>query len=131
MDIDRVTERSRRKLLAVVRIASSDLAARVVRDTPVVTGQLQSAWVARLNVPLGDRRLPISTDRNPTIYTAQVTIQSMGEGDDLFFLNSEPYAKRIENGGSIQRPAGMLHVNLNDWQSIVDRATNIARTQVK
>lgn len=122
---------------AVVRKASLDVSRSVVMMTPVgnptlwkskppagyVGGRLRANWNASIGGP--DLRTTTAVDA-----TGTATIDRMGavlaqaDGQqDIYIMNSLPYAPVIEyEGHSKQAPAGMVRITVAQWQGFVDRA---------
>lgn len=86
---------------------------RVIKETPVDTGRLRGNWQASLNVP---ENLPLErAQKSPegiATTEASSTLNNLKIGDIFWFTNNLPYARRIEEGYSLQAPQGMLRRNV-------------------
>lgn len=97
-----------------MRGAALELFGAIVQDTPVRTGRLRGNWQSSLNTP---------SDEILESYTPQDLKKPLAGyklNDILLLCNNLAYAERIENGYSQQRPNGMVKVNVQRFQSILD-----------
>ena len=81
----------------------------VVVGTPVLTGCCRGNWQVSIDSlqKTFDKK---KTDKNgsETIKAGLVRIKSVKLGNDVLIENSCPYAMRLENGWSRQKPAGSM-----------------------
>ena len=73
-----------------VRLHGEETFRRVQRRTPVDTGLARDSWLLAFHTLMYE------------------------------LINPQPYAERLENGWSDQAPLGMLHITLEEAQSIAD-----------
>jgi len=87
---------------------------RVIRETPVDTGRLRGNWQSSLNVPenIPVERFQKAKTSGAASADASATIDKLQIGDIFWFTNNLPYARRIEEGYSLQAPEGMLRRNV-------------------
>jgi hypothetical protein len=87
---------------------------RVIRETPVDTGRLRGNWQSSLNVPENAPIERFQKAQSSGSSSAEVssTINRLQIGNIFWFTNNLPYARRIEEGYSLQAPQGMLRRNV-------------------
>ncbi|WP_426287545.1 hypothetical protein [Luteibacter sp. E-22] len=121
----------------VVRKVAIDLLTATVLRTPVgnpdlwkrkppagyVGGRLRANWTVALVAPDTTTSEAIDKTGSTTIAKGSQTIlQSDGE-DDIYIMNSLPYAIPVEYGHSgVQAPQGMVRVSVAEFQAYVDKA---------
>lgn len=98
----------------IIRSTLLDFTRLVIKETPVDTGRLRGNWQSSLNVPQNAsvervQRSPTSGAANTD---AGAALDKLEIGDIFWFTNNLPYARRIEEGYSKQRPEGMLRKNV-------------------
>lgn len=97
----------------VIRGTLLSFTSRVIKETPVDTGRLRGNWQASLNVP---ENAPVERlQRSPEGVAntdANASLNNLKIGDIFWFTNNLPYARRIEEGYSLQAPQGMLRRNV-------------------
>jgi hypothetical protein len=129
-------EKAQGNARTVVRKVSQDTLASVVMKTPVgnpslwkhpapkgyVGGRLRANWNVSLSVP--DESTSEARDKAGASTVARGAAKIDGyTGEDIYVVNSLPYAIPIEYGHSIkQAPAGMVRVTVTEFQNFVDRA---------
>lgn len=97
----------------VIRGTLLSFTSRVIKETPVDTGRLRGNWQASLNVP---ENLPVervqASPEGIANSDANSALNNLKLGDIFWFTNNLPYARRIEEGYSLQAPQGMLRRNV-------------------
>ena len=139
-------DKAKNNVSVVVRKTSQDVVQRVVGTTPVglrelwavnkdrverglpltppgyVGGRLRANW----NASVGSPDLTTTTDVDPggsaTIERAIAALAQADGTQDIFIMNSLPYAIPIEYGHSDQAPAGMVRITVAYFQNSVDQA---------
>ena len=110
--------KTERKLDLAVRKISLELFSRVILRSPVDTGRFRANWqVAIGSMPNGTLSLE---DKSGTATVSNATARSAGvkAGDVIYLANNLPYAQRLEDGYSVQAPAGMVGLTVQEFQSI-------------
>jgi hypothetical protein len=123
-------EKTTAQLQALARVATQDLAERVIDDTPVDTGNLVGNWQPSLSAP--NLEVTDGALGNGYAQSALVaTIQQFKAGEVFYYTNNAAYARRIEFGfvgpdslGRVYNQAGRYMVTkaVAAWDSIVDGA---------
>lgn len=123
----------------VVRTSLYSLSSSIILSTPVgkpslwktpykprgyIGGTLRGAWNASVGSP--DSTITNSKDKSgqSTVGSVSVTIDAFDMGKTFYLTNPMPYAVRVENGWSGQRPQGMVRVALTQAQKIIDNMAN-------
>lgn len=84
--------------------------AGVVKRTPVLKGNLRASWNVSLNAPDytittgGSPTNPLPPKPFPNLRITQLGV--------VYISNGQPYARKIEYGGSSKQPQGMLRVTI-------------------
>ncbi len=105
----------------IVRTATIDLFSGVIRDTPVDKGRARGSWTTQIGAPAESETERIDPDGSLAI--AEVVSETPElAGREVFLSNSLPYIEGLENGRSMQSPAGMVRRNLARVRRIVDQA---------
>lgn len=111
----------------VVRKVAMDVFHRVIIRTPVDTGRARANWQASIGAPKEGEldsvnKIPVGVPGGSADLD-QALIVDKHQGDDSIFLsNNLPYIEVLENGSSIQSPAGMVKVTLSEYPGIVEDA---------
>lgn len=117
-DINRWAQHTEEKLDIAAQKIALDLFKRVILDTPVKSGRARGNWqVAIGKVPNGTLELTDKTGQ-ATISRATATTAGLKAGDVIYLVNNLPYIQRLEDGYSGQAPAGMVGLNVQDFQEI-------------
>lgn len=89
-----------------------------IMDTPVLEGRLRGDWRASIG-DVASRMGSGKIDRTGsiTVQAATTVLRGVKVTDDVFFVNSMPYAERIEYDGwsTVKAPQGMLRRNMAKW----------------
>lgn len=105
----------------IVRTATIDLFSGTIRDTPVDTGRARGNWVTQVDTPA--HGVIEREDPDGSLAIAEVISETPElAGREVFLSNSLPYIEGLENGRSMQSPAGMVRRNLARVRRIVDQA---------
>lgn len=132
LSLDAWAQKTTAQLGALARVATQDLAERVIDATPVDTGFLVGNWQPSLNAPV--LNLNENATGNAYAQSALVgVIPSFKAGDTFFYTNAAAYARRIEFGfvgedslGRVYNQAGRYMVTkaVAAWDSIVASAAS-------
>lgn len=103
----------------VVRAATIEVFARVIRKSPVDTGRFKGNW------QLNERGfVETRFDKSGEITIATVTrgVEQSEVGGVTSFINNLPYGERLEFGYSKQAPEGMVRLTALEFSSAVEEA---------
>lgn len=93
---------------------------RIVKRTPVDTGRLRGNWQASINTELSGTLSEKDKSGDSTINEASNEISRLEVMKDIYiFINNLPYAARIENGYSEQRPTGMMRISVAETNAAI------------
>tara|TARA_Y100001937_G_scaffold4998_1_gene6611 strand:- start:515 stop:910 length:396 start_codon:yes stop_codon:yes gene_type:complete len=107
----------------IVRTATIDLFSGVIRDTPVDTGRARGNWVTQVGLPAQEEIE--RDDPDGSLAIAEVISETPElAGREVFLSNALPYIEGLENGRSMQSPAGMVRRNFARVRRIVDAAVS-------
>ena len=122
----------------VVRKVSIDLLTATVLRTPVgnpslwknknappgyVGGRLRANWTVALVSPNVSTTDAVDKDGGSTIAAGAQTIQGAEGTEDIWIMNSLPYAIPVEYGHSgVQAPQGMVRISVAEFTAFVERA---------
>lgn len=100
----------------------------VIKDTPVLNGDLRGNWLISTSTP--DLRVIDNKDKTGNERLGAVARHPMKAGDKTFLANSQPYAMRIEYEGwsSVKAPEGMVRKNVARIERIITEAVTEARS---
>ncbi|EWC39548.1 hypothetical protein [Stutzerimonas stutzeri] len=137
-DMRRFTEKTITAGDKITRTATLDLFGGVIRATPVDTGRARGAWTTSVGAPADspDRSDKVAVGQNGGAAMAEVYEKTpAGAGQVTFLANNMPYIHDLELGGysgptekvtdggfSRQAPAGMVRINMDRVQPMVDAA---------
>ena len=104
----------------------------VVRDTPVDTGLARSNWVASLGSPdLSDRGIRSKT---ATISEIKAVTAGVKEDGEIHIANGGdkiPYLKFLNDGSSVQAPAGFIEFALTMTKDFLQNARILSRRRTR
>jgi hypothetical protein len=127
-----ITRRNKSKMLKVAKMATTAMADRIFRVSPVDTGLFKNNWKVGMNSPdTATTRYVAKTGHGRPAGAAflrfKKIVQTMRLGDTLYFTNPLHYGWALEYGHSNQAPAGMVRVTVADWQGAVNRAARVVK----
>jgi hypothetical protein len=136
--LNRFERRVREQPVAVLRMATMELAENVVRGglyspgTPVDKGRARGGWYASLN-QAGARRDAggrfaktvgvLDKSGRATLGAIARVIERMRLGDRALLLNPVPYIRRLDRGWSDQAPTGFVRLAMAGWPAMVREAS--------
>lgn len=111
----------------VARKAGLEVAASVVRRTPVDTGRARANWNTTIGQP--SYAVAESFDKAGATAIAQsaAALSGFKSGPSIWIANGLPYIGELERGSSKQAPAGMVEITVIEWQGIVKQAATEVR----
>jgi hypothetical protein len=107
-DISKFVERTKIRPDVVLRKVALTALTRLVRTSPVDTGRFRGNWNVGINKV--DLSTTEETDKSGEAVIARgsgVVTQAVF-GQSIHISNNLPYAKRLENGHSLQAPPGYM-----------------------
>ena len=111
---------------AVVRNVAVAILEKVVRTTPVDTGQARGNWQVYVSSDIPD--VPFlkghtDADGASTIAAGKATISSKrAPGQSIFISNSAPYIEALDRGWSQQAPTGMTAMAMQAGRNVASNA---------
>ncbi len=115
-EIMKAKQQMDKKLVNVARGCAINLFNKIIVASPVDTGRFRANWQTTINTPAQgvlDTEVPTS---------AESGIRSIKITDTMYLTNNLPYAKRLEEGWSQQRPSGWVATLVKSAQSSLDEA---------
>lgn len=109
--LEAIAKRSTEKVEKVIRASVFEVGNRIVIRSPVYTGLFRSKWLTGIN----------AIDNRGEGQINQVA-SDFKIGDTLYFVNSLPYAKPLEDGSSEQAPRGMVKLSSAEFDTIAEAA---------
>lgn len=114
----------------VIKEGVTKLFSKIIKDTPVDTGQLRGNWQTSLNTPITEELLgTLDLNGFKSISKVGAVISRLNftgrEEVKMFMSNNLGYANRIEFGQhSSQAPYGMVRINVLSFKTEIDKAAN-------
>ncbi len=115
-----------KELENVVKAAGINLFNGIIQLSPVRQGRFRGNWQASVNTPATDilfQSVPQSEDENITfVDNVSQKLTSFKLNDTIYLTNNLPYAERLENGWSQQRPQKWVARATAEAQKYLDAA---------
>ena len=108
LDLSKACEKAKGQTELAARKVMLDLFSRVIMKSPVDTGRFRANW----NVGYGSPDKTTTQSTNSALGKVQAEIATAKLDGSIFLSNSLPYSIRLENGWSVQAPAGMVRLSL-------------------
>lgn len=110
------------RIAKAISEAATTLANEVITSSPVDTGRYRGNWFASINTKINDIRFngikaKPKTGVHFSIKFVTTEYNTYKLGDTMYLQNNLPYAERLANGWSKQRPSGWI-------EGIMDRFTS-------
>jgi len=127
----RIARRNNERMRLIAQESFVYIAALVIERSPVATGLFRNNWFSGLNSPEIRTTTAVAKkafgEKGGVRFKEALELSASFEiGDNLFFTNSLPYARRLEFGHSKKMaPMGMIRISAAEWPRVVDK---IART---
>ena len=119
MNLARVTASFARmgasKILQVEKASFIALGTEMAFKSPVKNGQFKASWVGGIMTPNNETFQP----GRDAVGAVTLMLAGFATGQTFYYTNSLPYAPRIENGWSNQRPHGVVRLTARRWPQIV------------
>lgn len=123
LDVARFAEIAGDNTEQVVKKATIDLFTDVVRGTPVEKGRARGNWQPTIDAPAVTVLEAYDPSGAATIGKVAGAVSAGSMGDTFHMTNNLPYIERLEMGYSKQAPAGMVRLNVERWQQMIDGAS--------
>lgn len=109
--LEAIAKRSTEKVEKVIRVSVFEVGNRIVIRSPFKTGLFISRWLTGIN----------AIDNRGEGQINQVA-SDFKIGDTLYFVNSLPYADRLEKGWSDLARNGMVKLSAAEFDAIAEAA---------
>lgn len=122
--LKKIAKKSMVKADAVVRLTINDIANNIIIGSPVLDGLFINNWLSGYSY---DRTTHDTKDKSGSKSTGELTqaIASFDNAKTFYFMNSLPYAKRLEDGHSQENaPFGMVKINAAKFNTIAQVYVN-------
>jgi len=122
----KIARRNKERMRLIGQESFVETAGIALEFSPVDEGLFRNNWFSGLNQPNTSTTEKLSNYGQGIIkgprYTEALHLSTQYDiGDQLFFTNSLPYARRLEYGHSQQAPNGMVRIAAAQWTYIVAR----------
>ena len=137
VEFNEIAKKTNQKIEDVARNTATDIFEQIIRRTPYgkpelwkgnppkgyVPGQLKGNWQATIGSP-SDSILPLKDKSGgTTIKNMKNVIEKWDGTGAVYFINSLPYAARIEYGAhSTQAPQGMVRLAMASVNNAIKKA---------
>ena len=119
-NVDAWIDATQEELLEKTQLIILETFTRVIYRTPVLTGRLRGSWQLGVNSEPAGGKKPDDPQGSVTVTFTATAVEQMQLGDMMYFYNHQPYAAKMEYGGSKKAPRGMVRVTLREIQAIVN-----------
>lgn len=123
--VRRAMSKTEKRLDAMVRMATLELANHVTLESPVDTGRFRGNWQFGTTPPLTELQGPFNENMPPPDLSGPVA--GFEAGQTGYLLNNVPYARTLEYGHSDQAPLGVVRVAVKMWPTFVNSAALAAK----
>jgi hypothetical protein len=110
---------TKERILTATKKVAFEVLKRVVEKTPVDTGRARGNWIVSVGAP--DHSADGAEDKSSgglaTVSREATKIKAISEPATIFVQNNLPYIEKLENGSSVQAPAGMVAVTIAEIQA--------------
>jgi hypothetical protein len=124
--IDKWVAKAKGNADLVVRKVALDMFTRVILRSPVLTGRFRGNWQVTIGQPATGTVDTEDKSGAATVSKAASGVMQAKAGDVVWLTNNLPYALTLEYGHSKQAPSGMVRITVQEFQSVVDKATKTA-----
>ena len=108
----------------VLRGTALDLAASIIKRTPVDTGRLIGNWQTEIN---GFPTTEVNSTAGAAINKAKNVTSKAKAGDSIYIVNNLSYAPVIERGDAHREPVGMVRLTIQAFKRVVAANAKKAR----
>jgi len=121
LSIKKFGEKAIKKTDAIIRKTAFDLTNAIIMDTPVDTGRARGNWI--VSIDRQDDRKIDTEDKSgaSTIAKAQNEIFNNPIQKEIWIQNNLEYIARLEYGWSDKSPQGMVGVNVQRFNHILEK----------
>jgi hypothetical protein len=117
--LTRLAEKWKADLDTVTRKATLEVFTKVTKPSPVDTGRFRANWNVSHNVINDSTTESVDQTRMEREVAKVLTYPA---GGVVYLCNGLPYATVLENGSSVQAPAGMVRIAALEFSDYVQRA---------
>ena len=104
----------------VIKKSGFEIFSRIIRRTPVQTGRTRGNWqFDEGSIPSGYSEDVMDKDGGETEMIMASGVEDWNPETIGYFANNVPWILKLENGSSIQAPAGMVKVSVAEFESIL------------
>ena len=118
LEIDKFTESVPEKVTVLQKKIAFEAIRRIPEKTPVDTGRAKGNWQITIGSPAGAILELFDKDGNPTIAKAMAQLQNLPPYQVVYITNNVHYIIYLENGHSMQAPAGMVSVTIEELRQL-------------
>lgn len=128
-DLARFEVKTEGQAAALVKKIVLELFIRVMKRTPVDTGNARVNWELGVD-EVGNTTATATLVEGPNQISQQAFLVGLAElarfkpGQTIYITNNVEYIEELENGGSQQAPQGMVMLTAREFQSIVSEIIN-------
>jgi hypothetical protein len=120
--INAIAKRANGDLEKVASESLQTLGAMVLSKSPVRDGFFRNSWLSSYGAAEQGTRETPSKAGTESLGSLEITLAGLTLGNEFYFVNNQPYAKRLEDGWSEQAPRGMVKTSTPAFPGIVARA---------
>ena len=138
LQIAKFVEKAKENADLVVRAIAQELFGRIIAQSPVgnpdlwkhpenappgyTGGRFKSNWLCSVgSIPAGTT---LAIDVTGVTTRMEAEVLGAKAGDIIYLVNNLPYARKIEYGHSKQAPAGLVRLEIANFNSTVDKAAS-------
>ena len=120
--LEAIAKKRMQDVSEIARVSIIRVGNRVITASPVDKGSFRNQWNTSINSISRDTSKPDSKGGADSINELASEISDLKLGATAYFTNPLPYGHRLEyDGYSEQAPNGMLRVNTDLWEMIVNQ----------
>lgn len=120
--LEAIAKKRMQDVSEIARVSIIRVGNRVITASPVDKGSFRNQWNTSINSISRDTSKPDSRGGADSINELASEISDLKLGATAYFTNPMPYGPRLEyDGWSEQAPNGMLRVNTDLWEMIVNQ----------
>ena len=120
--LEAITKKRMQDVSEIARVSIIRVGNRVITASPVDKGSFRNQWNTSINSISYDTSKPDSKGGADSINELASEISDLNLGATAYFTNPMPYGPRLEyDSYSEQAPNGMLRVNTDLWEMIVNQ----------
>ena len=122
-----IASRSNKKTETVVRETIFRLGQSIILMTPADTGRAKANWLHGIGSYTQQQLETMDNSGSVSINALSQGVGNIDIGQDFYFTNSLPYAKKLEDGSSLQAPVGMVRVSVEALPMVLEQEIQRAK----